>query len=98
MALLVRDRSHRVDDMDNTVEEWWAAVSTVLKTEMAAHRPRLSQGDLAARVGISRETMSNYLTGKREMPIPVIYRMADELGLTVQWILDEADRRLARGR
>ena len=92
----MQDCSHSVNDMDSTVDEWWTAIATVIKTEMAAHKPRLSQGDLAARVGISRETMSNYLTGKREMPVPVFFRIAEQLGLTVQWILDEADRRLAR--
>lgn len=61
--------------------------------EMTAH-DNMSQAKLAAAVGVGREAMNNYLGGKREMPILVFMRVADALGVTPQWIFQEAERRM----
>lgn len=71
----------------------WAAISTVIKMEMTAH-DSMSQAKLATAAGVGREAMNNYLSGKREMPIQVFMRIADTLGVTPQWIFQEAERRM----
>lgn len=73
--------------------KYWTAISTVIKMEMTAH-DSMSQAKLAAAVGVGREAMNNYLSGKREMPITVFLRVADTLGVTPQWIFQEAERRM----
>ena len=73
--------------------KYWAAISTVIRMEMIA-RDNMSQAKLAAAVGVGREAMNNYLNGKREMPITIFLRVADTLGVTPQWIFQEAERRM----
>ena len=74
-------------------EKYWAAISTVIRMEMTAH-DNMSQAKLATAAGVGREAMNNYLSGKREMPIKVFMRVADTLGVTPQWIFQEAERRM----
>jgi len=73
--------------------KYWTAISTVIRMEMIAH-DNMSQAKLAAAVGVGREAMNNYLNGKREMPITTFLRVADTLGVTPQWIFEEAERRM----
>lgn len=85
--------------MEHELDEHWNAISAVLRAEMAAKMPRkMTQAELASSVGVSRDAMINYLSGKREMPFQVFMRIAEVLEVSPQWILDEADRRLERGR
>lgn len=85
--------------MEHELDEQWGAISSAIRAEMAAARPRkLAQVELAGQVGISRDALINYLSGRREMPILVFLKIAEELKVSPQWILDEADRRLAKGR
>ncbi len=74
-------------------EKHWAAISTVIRMEMTAH-DNMSQAKLAAAAGVGREAMNKYLVGKTEMPIRVFMRVAGILGVTPQWVFEEAERRM----
>jgi len=69
------------------------AVATVINMEMAAQKPRMTQGKLAAAIGIHRETLSKYLTGKRDIPMSVFVQIAETLGLTARELMERAESR-----
>ena len=73
-------------------ESYWAAIFTAIKMEMTANE--LTQAKLAESVGISRDALGNYLSGKREMPFKTFMRIADALGTTMGDIISTADRRM----
>lgn len=73
-------------------EKYWAAISTVIRMEMTALG--LSQAKLAEQVGISRDALGNYLSGKREMPFKVFMRIATALDTSIGSIISTADNRL----
>lgn len=79
--------------MTSKEQAYWEAISTVIQMEMLA-RGKMSQSALAKEVGVGREAMNKYLGGKSEMPIQTFMRVADTLGVTPQWIFQEADRRM----
>jgi len=70
------------------------AVATVISMEMAAQKPRMTQGKLAAAIGIHRETLSNYLAGKRDIPMSVFVQIAEALGLTARELMERAEARV----
>ncbi|MFC8597384.1 MULTISPECIES: helix-turn-helix domain-containing protein [unclassified Isoptericola] len=43
----------------------------------------LTNAQLAAAVGVSEESMTRYVRGRREVPTPVLIRTVDALGLTM---------------
>lgn len=71
---------------------YWAAISTVIKMEMTA--ASISQAKLAEKVGVGREAMNAYLAGRREIPFGIFMKTIDVLGLTPQWVFEEAERRM----
>lgn len=79
--------------MTSKEQAYWEAISTVIQMEMLA-RGKMSQAALAKQVGVGREAMNKYLGGRSEMPIQLFMRVADALGITPQWIFQEADRRM----
>lgn len=76
--------------------QYWRAIATVIRMEMVANE--LTQADIAGRVGIGREAVSDYLTGKRKMPFPTYIRIADALGLTPAGLAELAETRLKSGQ
>ena len=56
----------------------------------------MDQKDLAAAVGIERATLNRYMTGKRSMPMPTFFKVAEVLGLSPQALMQRAEARLAR--
>ena len=73
-------------------EKYWAAISTVIKMEMTALG--LTQLKLAEQVGISRDALGNYLSGKREMPFKTFVNIANALNMEPARIIAIADARM----
>lgn len=76
--------------------EWAAAVAVQLRAELAASP--LTAIQLAAQVGIDRATLSKYLNGHRDIPIPVFLDIVRELGLDAGRVIDDAKRRRDRSK
>ena len=71
---------------------YWQAMATVIKMEMTANG--LTQAKLAEAVGIARETLGNYLSGKREMPMPVFVKISVALNLSPREMFELAEKRI----
>ena len=71
------------------------AVAKQIKVEMVEHEPRLSQQALADALGIEAATLNRYLQGKRAMPMPVFFKVAEVLGLRADELLTRAAARLS---
>lgn len=69
-----------------------AALVKQVKAEMAAQDMR--QKDMAARLGMQTSTLSRYLSGERDVPMPVAFGFADALGMSVIELVQRAERRL----
>ena len=48
-----------------------------------------SQGDLAERLGVSRQTVNAIETGKYDPSLPLAFRMARLFGLSIEEIFEE---------
>lgn len=70
-----------------------AALIAQVKAEMAVQDMR--QKDMAAKLGMQASTLSRYLAGERDVPMPVVFSFADALGLSVIELVQRAERRLA---
>lgn len=53
-----------------------------------------NQQDLAEMVGITRESMSRYLSGKKSMPMPTFFRVADAFGVSPRELMYRAELRV----
>lgn len=69
------------------------ALGKVIKMEMVGQD--LNQKGLADKVGIHRETLSRYLnaTAGYNMPIGILFKIADALDTTVQELVSKAESR-----
>lgn len=47
-----------------------------------------SQGDLAERIGVSRQSINAIETGKYDPSLPLAFRLASLLGLSIEEIFD----------
>lgn len=74
-------------------KEMVLALGKTIKMEMVGKD--LTQKDLADRVGIHRETLSRYLNAKAgyNMPIGVVFQIADALGLSARDLIERAESR-----
>ena len=79
-------------DMGNYGSEIQSALVVQVKAEMAAKDMR--QKDMAARIGMQTSTLSRYLSGERDIPMPVVFSMADALDLSIIELVQRAERRL----
>ena len=61
----------------------WSEIAPSIKARIAAGR----QKQLAHRLGLTESGLSNYLSGKRRPPLPVIAGMADFFGVGVDTLL-----------
>lgn len=69
-----------------------SALVKQVKAEMAALDMR--QKDMAAKIGMQGSTLSRYLSGERDIPMPVAFSFADALGLSIIELVQRAERRL----
>ena len=79
-------------DMGNYGTDIQTALVTQVKAEMAAKD--MKQKDMAARVGMQTSTLSRYLSGERDIPMPVVFAMASALDLSIIELVQRAERRL----
>jgi transcriptional regulator with XRE-family HTH domain len=71
-----------------------AALSAQIKVELVDRG--MEQKDLADLVGIESATLSRYMTGKRSMPMPTFYKVAEALGLTAKTLMERTEARIAQ--
>lgn len=76
--------------MTTKEEQVWLTIATVIKMQLTGRD--MTQAELAAAVGLGRETMNKYLKGHREIPFLTFLRVADVLNVSPQFIIDEADK------
>lgn len=69
-----------------------AALAHQIKVELVERG--LDQKDLAEKVGIERATMNRYMTGKRSMPMPTYFKVAEVLGLSPRELMQRAESRI----
>jgi transcriptional regulator with XRE-family HTH domain len=69
------------------------ALSTQIKVELVEHD--MDQKDLAAAIGIESATLSRYLKGHRNMPMPTFFKVAEALGVTPRVLMERAEARIA---
>ena len=80
--------------MNTYGERLEAALSTQIKVELAERD--MDQKDLADAVGVERATLSRYMTGRRSMPMPTFFKVAEALGVTPQVLMQRAEARIAQ--
>lgn len=54
----------------------------------------MDQKDLADAIGIERATLSRYMTGRRSMPMPTFFKVAEALGMTPHVLMQRAEARI----
>lgn len=59
-----------------------------MRIREARERQKLHQKDLAAKLKIAQNTLSQYETGKREPDLETLKRIADTLGTSVDYLLE----------
>jgi len=69
-----------------------AALATEIKIELVARD--WTQETLAKAVGIERATLTRYITGKRSMPMPTFFAVAEAFGLSPRALMQRAEARL----
>ena len=80
--------------METYGEKLEAALSTQIKVELADRE--MDQKGLAEAVGIESATLSRYMTGKRSMPLPTFFRVAEVLGLSPRELMQRAEARVPK--
>lgn len=74
-------------------ESFNAAVGSQLRAEIAAKGSSIAA--MAREIGYARSALDNYVTGKRAIPVPVVYAVGAALGVAPHVILSRAEERLA---
>ena len=69
-----------------------SALVIQVKAEMAARD--MKQKDMAQHIGMQTSTLSRYLSGERDIPMPVAFSMAAALDLSIIELVQRAERRL----
>ncbi|MFS0715521.1 helix-turn-helix transcriptional regulator [Arthrobacter sp. 1P04PC] len=78
----------------NTFEGLEAAIATQIKVELVERS--MDQKDLAEAIEIERATLNRYMTGKRSIPMPTFFRIAETFGLSPRQLMERAEARLSR--
>jgi plasmid maintenance system antidote protein VapI len=68
-----------------------AAIGRQIRAEISAAGQSIL--GVAKQLGIARSTLDNYVTGKRDIPVPVAYQVAELLGLDPQTLIQRATER-----
>lgn len=69
-----------------------AALAHQIKVELVERD--MDQKDLAEKVGIERATLNRYMTGKRSMPMPTFFKVAEVLTLSPRELMTRAEARI----
>ena len=73
-------------------EEFNEAVGRQMRAEIAASRSSIAA--MARSIGIARSALDNYVTGKRAIPVPVVYAVCASLGVDPHVLFARAEERL----
>lgn len=92
MAAFWRRRAAMVSRVKTPAEEFNEAVGRQMRAEIAASRSSIAA--MARSIGIARSALDNYVTGKRAIPVPVVYAVCADLGVVPHVLLARAEERL----
>lgn len=81
-----------VSQMKTPAEDFNAAVGRQLRAEIAASRSSIAA--MAREIGIARSALDNYVTGKRAIPVPVVYAVCAALEVEPHVLIARAEERL----
>lgn len=81
-----------VSQMKTPADDFNAAVGRQLRAEIAASRSSIAA--MARTIGIARSALDNYVTGKRAIPVPIVYSVCAAVGLEPHVLLSRAEERL----
>lgn len=73
-------------------DQYNAAVGRQLRAEIAAAGSSIAA--MAREIGIARSALDNYVTGKRAIPVPVLYNVSATLAIEPHIVLGRAEERL----
>ncbi|MDY0984472.1 helix-turn-helix domain-containing protein [Microbacterium sp. CFBP9023] len=73
-------------------EQFNAAVGRQLRAEIAAAGSSIAA--MAREVGIARSALDNYVTGKRSIPVPILYAVSAALDIAPHVVITRAEERL----
>lgn len=68
-----------------------AAIGRQIRAEISAAGQSIL--GVARELGMARSTLDNYVTGKRDIPVPVAYQVAEFLGIDPQVLIQRATER-----
>lgn len=74
-------------------EEFNAAVGRQLRGEIAAGGSSIAA--MARTIGIARSALDNYVTGKRAIPVPIVYSVCASLHVEPHIVFARAEERLS---
>jgi transcriptional regulator with XRE-family HTH domain len=77
----------------NEADQFNVTVGGLLRAEAAMQR--ISVSKLSTLSGIERNTLTRYLNGERAIPIPVLYRVSETLGVSPESIVTAATARMS---
>ena len=70
------------------------ALGVELRADMDAQG--ISVTDMAARIGVDRGTLGDWLGARRPMPVPMLWRLADELRVSAEEVVSRTKDRARR--
>lgn len=73
-------------------EEFNAAVGSQLRAEIAVAGSSIAA--MAREIGIARSALDNYVTGKRAIPVPIVYAVGAAVHVEPHTVLARAEERL----
>lgn len=92
MSAFWRRGAAMVSRVKTSAEEYNEAVGRQMRAEIAAERSSIAA--MARSIGIARSALDNYVTGKRAIPVPVVYAVCATLHLEPHMLLARAEERL----
>ena len=81
-----------VTQMKTPGEQFNAAVGRQLRAEIAAGGSSIAA--MAREIGIARSGLDNYVTGKRSIPVPILFSVCVALDVEPHLVLARAEERL----
>lgn len=78
--------------MKTSAEHFNAVVGSQLRAEIAAARSSIAA--MARTIGIARSALDNYVTGKRAIPVPIVYSICAALDIEPHVLFARAEERL----
>ena len=92
MAAFWKRSAARVGRVKTPAEEFNDAVGRQIRAEIAASRSSIAA--MARSIKLARSALDNYVTGKRAIPVPVVYAVCATLHLEPHVLLARAEERL----